>query len=128
MIFRKTWLNISDNTTVKWLQTFHLYKGFKRKSTKIGFFQKGSARVVSPPRIEYKGFKLKFNTKGDICRSLVLRGKFPSKRYDGSVIFFQYNNGVLIKKQQNIKSKYLLGPIEKVLKRKKIKTLFSQIV
>ena len=80
MIFKKTWLNISDNTNVKWLQTFHLYKGFYRKSSKLGFFIKGSARVVEPPRIEYKGFKFKFSKKGDICRSLIIKNKFFLKK------------------------------------------------
>ena len=61
MIFKQTWLSVSDNTNVRWLQVFHLYKGFHRKSTKVGFFIKGSARVIEPPRIEYKGFKFKFN-------------------------------------------------------------------
>ena len=63
MIQKKSWLNVSDNTNVNWLQTFHLYKGFKRGSSPIGFFIKGSARVVEPPRVEYKGFKFKFNNK-----------------------------------------------------------------
>ena len=56
MIFKQTWLEVADNTNVRWLQVFHLYKGFYRKSTKIGFFIKSTARVVEPPRIEYKGF------------------------------------------------------------------------
>lgn len=128
MISRQTWVSVSDNTTVKWLQVFHLYKGFIRKSSPVGFFLKGSARVVSPPRIEYKGFKLKYNTKGDICRGLIIRGTFHSKRLDGAVVFFPVNNIVLIKKQQNIKSKYVLGPVEKTLKRKKFKTFFKSTV
>ena len=59
MIQKKSWLNVSDNTNVNWLQTFHLYKGFKRRSSTIGFFIKASARIVEPPRVEYKGFKFK---------------------------------------------------------------------
>ena len=45
-----------------------MYKGFHRKSTTVSFFAKGSARVVEPPRIEYKGFKYKYSIKGDIAR------------------------------------------------------------
>jgi len=80
MIIKKSWLNIADNTSVKWLQTFHLYKGFNRRRTTIGFFIKGSARSVEPPRVEYKGFKFKFNRKGDICRGLLIRTKYPFKK------------------------------------------------
>ena len=80
MIQKQTWLNVADNTNVVWLQTFHLYKGFHRKSTTLGFFIKGSARIVEPPRIEYKGFKFKFNKKGNICRGLFVRSLFYQKK------------------------------------------------
>jgi large subunit ribosomal protein L14 len=128
MIFKKTWLSISDNTNVNWIQVFHLYKGFHRKRTKLGFFVKGSARSVEPPRLEYKGFKFKFNKKGDICRSIIIRTSLPTKRLDGSVIYFKKNNGVLIRKKQDLKSKYLFGPISSGLNRKKFKTLFKTII
>ena len=125
MIQKKSWLSISDNTNVKWVQTFHLYKGFHRKSTTIGFFIKSSARVVEPPRIEYKGFKFKFNRKGDICRGLIIRTRFNDVKNDGAPIYFKNNNIILIKKKQDLKSKYLYGPVTKQLKRKKFLTLFK---
>lgn len=128
MIFKKTWLNVADNTNVQWVQIFHLYKGFYRKQTTTGFFVKGSARIVEPPRIEYKGFKVKFNKKGDICRGLLIRTKFKNKRYDGSVNYFNENSIILIKKKQEIKSKYLFGPISYILKRKKFLSLFKKII
>ena len=128
MIFKQTWLSISDNTNVRWLQVFHLYKGFHRKSTKIGFFIKGSARVVEPPRVEYKGFKFKFNKKGDICRGLIVRNKYRVKKNDGSAIYFKKNSIILLKKKQDLKSKYLYGPVSLALKRKKFLTLFSSVI
>lgn len=128
MIFKKTWLNVSDGTNVNWLQTFHLYKGFKRKSSKVGFFVKSSARVVTPPRLEYKGFKVKFNKKGDICRSIIIRTKYNLNRPDGSVLFFKNNNSILLKKKQEPKSKYIYGPSSSMLKRKKFSSLFKIII
>jgi large subunit ribosomal protein L14 len=128
MIFKKTWLNVADNTNVEWLQTFHLYKGFLRKSTKIGFFIKGSARVVEPPKIEYKGFKRKFNKKGDICRGLLIRTKYQNKRNDGSITLFKNNSIILLKKKQDVKSKYLFGPVSYTIKRKKFLSLFKIII
>lgn len=125
MIFKQTWLNIADNTNVKWLQIFHLYKGFNRKTSYIGWFVKGSARVVEPPRLEYKGFKFKFNRKGDICRGLIVRTKFRIKRNDNSVLFFPTNSCVLIKKRQDLKSKYFYGPVSKQIRRKKFISLFA---
>lgn len=128
MIFKKTWLSVSDNTNVEWLQIFHLYKGFYRKSTSVGFFVKGSARIVEPPRIEYKGFKVKFNKKGDICRGLVIRSAYRLARPDGSLFLFTKNNTVLLKKKQELKSKYLYGPIPSNVKRKKFLILFKKII
>lgn len=125
MIFKQSWLSVADNTNVRWLQIFHLYKGFYRKSTKIGFFVKGTARVVEPPRIEYKGFKFKYNKKGDICRGLIIRNKYNIRKLDGSSLYFLNNNLILLKKKQDIKSKYLYGPVPYSIKRKKFLSLFS---
>jgi ribosomal protein L14 len=128
MILRLSWLNISDNTNVRWLQVFHLYKGWKRKSTTLGYFVKGSARVVEPPRIEYKGFKFKFSRKGDICRSILTRTSSPLPRLDGSVLYLYSNNGLLIRKKQDLRSKYIFGPIPSTFQRRRFKTLFKRII
>ena len=127
MIFKKTWLNVADNTNVDWLQTFHLYKGFFRKSAATGTFVKGSARVVEPPRIEYKGFKVKFNKKGDICRGLVIRTRYFLYGVDGKLLNFFNNSIILIKKKQELKSKYLFGPISRNIRRKKFILLFKSV-
>lgn len=128
MIFKHTWLSIADNTNVSWLQAFQLYKGFKRKFTKIGFFIKGSAKVVLPPRIEYKGFKFKFNRKGDICRGFIIRVVYPIVRPDGSSTRFKANDIIMLKKRQEPKSKYLHGPTSIFLRRKKFFLLFNHTI
>jgi len=128
MILRQTWLHIADGTTVIWLQAFHLYKGFRRSMSPTGSFIKGSAKSVTPPRVEYKGFKFKYNIKGDICRGIIIRTVYPSHRIDGGSTRFYSNSSVLIKKKQNIKSKYLIGPVTKLLKRQKFKTAFKQLI
>lgn len=80
---------------------------------------------MEPPRIEYKGFKFKFNKKGDICRSLLIRTRFFIFRQDGSAVNFKSNGVVLLKKKQEVKSKYLYGPVSYKLKRKKFINLFK---
>jgi len=64
----------------------------------IRFFIKGSARMVESPRAEYKGFKFKFNKKGNIYRGLVVRTSFPNRSLDGSVNGFYENSIISIKK------------------------------
>lgn len=128
MISKHTWLNVSDNTNVKWLQAFHLYKGFQRKVTYPGLFIKGAAKSVEPPRIEYKGFKMKFNKKGDICRGIIIRTVFKFKKNDNSTLYFPQNSILLIKKKQDFKSKYLFGPIFYLIKRKRLTSVFRYII
>lgn len=128
MIFKQTWLSITDNTNVRWFQVFHLYKGFNRKVTRLGFFVKGSARVVEPPRIEYKGFKFKFNKKGDICRGLIVRCKKNEYRNDGALSLSKTNDTILLKKKQDLKSKYFYGSVSYKIRRKKFLNLFPFII
>jgi len=105
-----------------------LYKGSTKKTLKIGFFLKGSARIVEPPRLEYKGFKYKFNLKGDICRLLFVRANFTKLNLDGSSTRFYNNSGINIRKKQDPKSKFLNGPITRNIKRKKFLTLFKVVI
>jgi len=102
-----------------------LYKGFFRKVTTQSYFVKGSARVVEAPRIEYKGFKYKFNIKGDISRLLIIRHNRSSIYADGSNMKISHNAGITIKKKSNPRSKFLHGPVSKRLQRKKFLTLYT---
>ena len=125
MLQKESWVYVSDNTNIRWLKLFHLYKGFFRKTTKDGFFVKGSARIVEPPRLEYKGFKYRYSVKGDIARALVVRTNKTYRSSDMSTIRFYNNNLIIIKKKQDTRSKYLNGPITKSINRKKFISLFK---
>jgi len=128
MLLRESWIFISDNTNVRWKKIFHLYKGFFRKKTYLGFFIKGSARVVEPPRVEYKGFKYKYFLKGDIVRSLIIRTIYKNFSKDTSTYSFNKNSSFLIKKKQDPRSKFLNGPILKIFNRRKFLTLFLKVL
>ena len=128
MLLKESWVNVTDNTNIRWVKIFQLYKGFNRKSTKEGYFVKGSARVVEPPRLEYKGYRYKYSIKGNISRSLIVRTLKPSVKKDGSYIKFYGNSIIIIKKKQDPKSKYLNGPISKFFGRKKFSLLFKCVI
>jgi ribosomal protein L14 len=128
MLLKESWVYISDNTNVCWVKTFHLYKGFSRKVTKPGLFIKASARIVEPPRLEYKGFKYKYSVKGDITRAWIVRSVFVMKNKDKSTISFSHNTSIIINKKSNLKSKFLNGPLPSVVRVKKLNTLFSPIL
>jgi len=125
MLIKESWINVADGTNIRWLKIFHLYKGFFRKKTTYGFFVKGSAQVVEPPRYEYKGFKYKYSIKGDINRLLVTRVNKTVLVEDGSSKKLDNNSGIVIKKKYNLRSKFMYGPIIKNIYRKKIINLFN---
>jgi ribosomal protein L14 len=128
MLKKESWVFISDSTNIRWSKIFHLYKGFIRKQTRPGFFVKGSARVVEPPRIEYKGFKYKYSVKGDICRIYLIRANYKLFNKSNFQIYFNGSSGFTIKKKQDPKSKFLSGPISRLIKRKKVLSLFKLVI
>lgn len=128
MLCKESWIFITDNTNVKWIKIFHLYKGFNRKVTKESYFVKGSARVVEPPRIEYKGFKYKYKIKGDICRIWICRTNRAIFHNDKRCIKFFENSGLNVNKKANVLSKYINGPIVKSVGQKKLISLFNSVI
>ena len=128
MLQKESWLFVTDNTNVRWIRIFQLYKGFFRKSTKEGLFVKGSSRVVEPPRIEYKGFKYKYKVKGDLCRLWVCRTRCKRVLGDHKVILLRDNSGVNINKKVNIMSKYISGVIVRSQHQKKLLSLFKKSI
>lgn len=128
MLFKESWVYVTDNTNIRWIKLFHLYKGFSRKKSYPGLFVKASSRVVEPPRLEYKGFKYKYSIKGDIVRSWLVRSSYNIKNRDTSTIHFNINSGIIVHKKQNIKSKFLNGPFPIIIKRKKLYSMFKYVV
>lgn len=128
MVQKQSWIFLTDNTNVRWLRVFHLYKGFFRKVTTVGLFVKGSARIVEPPRIEYKGFKYRYKIRGDICRLWLVRSNLQMPRPDKRWSQFKGNAGLNINKKINIMSKYINGPAARALNRKKLLTLFKVVI
>ena len=129
MLLKASWVHVTDNTNIRWVKLFHLYKGFHRKSTTVGFFVKSSARVVEPPRVEYKGFKYKYSIKGDICRLLLVRVSLSNTSKSFFTIKFPVNEGIVIKKKVNPSSRFVQGPACRISsKRRKLLTLFNKTI
>jgi len=127
MLFKESWSSLADGTNVRWLKIFHLYKGFIRKTAYESIFIKGSAQVVEPPQIVYKGTKFKYAVKGDILRSIVIRTIRPSSTKAGLMVKLDSNSLLAIKKKQVPKSRFCYGPVVKnALRRKKFISLFKK--
>lgn len=78
--------------------------------------------------MEYKGFKYKYSLRGNICRSWIIRANYNTCNLDSRTIRFNSNSGILIKKKNNPKSKFLLGPITRSIGRKKLTSLFKVVI
>jgi len=128
MLLKESWASLADGTNVRWLKIFHLYKGFWRRCSHTSLFIKGSAQIVEPPQITYKGTKFKYSIKGDILRCIIIRTKKLSITKSGIIAKTNDNDLLAIKKRCLPKSKYTKGVVIKhALKRKKFLTLFPKI-
>lgn len=78
--------------------------------------------------MEYKGFKYKYNVKGDIVRVLLVRANQQTCNPTQALVRFRVNAGLTIKKKYDLKSKYINGPIARSFNRKKLLSLFKKVV
>lgn len=124
MIFKQTLLNITDSTNIKWLRTFHLYRGFSRKVSYPGFFIKGSARVLRAVGFNKSLSKLKLFKKGAIVKVLLTSSKFRITKLSGTSIIKTTNSGLILKKKFEFRAKYFYGFNNSTIKRKKITAMY----
>lgn len=122
MINKLTILNNTDTSNIGFIKVFHLYGGFYRKKTKIGFYIKGSIRLLKK---KYMKNKVK---KGKIVKMIICSQKFFIKSLDNSVISNYKNKGLYLKKKNLLNSNYIIGPGFKNLNNKKILNYFKNFL
>jgi len=119
MIQKSTILRPADSCGVLKVKTFHLYKGSQGKFAFSGDFLKSSTKEIKPDSL------IKRKSKH---RGIIVRTKYKNTRKDGSNIFFNDNNVVLLKKRLTPKGKTLKGPVSNNIRRKKFLSSFSKII
>ena len=107
---------------------FSIIWGGARRATRLGFFIKGAARVVRPPRLEYRGFKFKIFNRGEIVRLLIGRQCGACRRVGGGAITTTTNAAITLKRRHDVQSQYLRGPTFRQLGRKRLLVLFRYVV
>jgi ribosomal protein L14 len=125
LILKQTWVTLADSGYVRWLKVFQLYGGFCRLKTKVGFYVKGSSRVIVPTPNYYKGFTVKVFKKGSIIRVFLTHQVYNLNYHSTCIVKFPNNTGLPIKKKKIFYSKHLIGPGLSNLKNKKLNSLFS---
>ena len=119
MILKLTNLLITDKTNGVWLKTFHLYKGFFRKFTTVGFVVRGSIRKIKIPSITYKSLKYKAMRVGYSRRTLlVVSNKIYKTKYNFTYKLYS-NCCVIYGKRKNLKTQIGSSLITTQIKQRK---------
>jgi large subunit ribosomal protein L14 len=109
----------ADKCGVLTVNTFHLYKGFSRKSSAFSDYVKVSIRKVKPENPLQKKTKRK---------AIIIRTKKALPIADGTYVKFDYNSVVILKKRLTPEGKEIFGPIVRNFKKRKFLSSFSGII
>lgn len=120
MIQQESILKVADNSGAKIVKCIKVLGGFKKRYANLG-----DIIVVSVQQLRNKSKKTSKVLKGGVFRALVIRTKNQYRRKDGSLFMLQENAVVLINKQGNPIGSRILGPLPKVLKKKKFTKFVS---
>lgn len=119
MIQKSSIIEPADNCGVLKTNVFHVYKGSKGRLAFAGDFLKVSVREITLESEVKKKSKHK---------SILIRTKFFIKKKDSTIIYFEKNALVLLKKRLTPRGKTLSGPISSIIKRKKFVSSFPKTV
>lgn len=120
MIQQESILKVADNSGAKTVKCIKVFGGFKKRYAGLG-----DIIAISVQQLRNKSKNTSKVLKGGVFRALVVRTKKQYKKKDGSVFLLQENAVVLINKQGNPIGTRILGPVPKVLKKKKFMKFVS---
>lgn len=120
MIQEQTILKVADNSGAKTVKCIKVLGGFKKRYARLG-----DIVVVSVCRLRNKSRKISKVLKGGVFQALVIRTKIQHKKKDGSFFRLNENSVILISKQGSPVGTRILGPIPKILKKKKFMKFVS---
>nr|QXV92934.1 ribosomal protein L14 [Nitzschia anatoliensis] len=120
MIQQETILKVADNSGAKTVKCIKVLGGFKKRYAGLG-----DMIVVSVQQLRNKSKSTSKVLKGSVFRALVVQTKKRYKKCDGSVFLLEENSVALINKQGNPIGTRILGPVSKVLKKKKFMKFVS---
>lgn len=120
MIQHQTILKVADNSGAKTVKCIKVLGGFKKRYASLG-----DLIVVSVQQLRNKSKKTSKVLRGGVFRALVIRTKTEYVKKDGSSFALNENSVILINKQGNPVGTRILGPMPKILKKKKFMKFVS---
>lgn len=120
MIQHRTLLKVADNSGAKTVRCIKVLGGFKREFAKLGDFI-----IVSVQKLRNKSKDTSKVKKKEIYRGLIIRTKKKYKTINGLEILFKENAVILVNKQGNPIGTRVIGPLPRLLKKKKFQKFIS---
>jgi len=120
MIQQQTILKVADNSGAKIVKCIKVLGGLKKRYAYLG-----DMIVISVQKLRNKSKKTSKVSKGGVFRALVIRTKTRCSKKDGSSFMLQENSVILISRQGNPIGTRVLGPVPKILKKKKFMKFIS---
>jgi large subunit ribosomal protein L14 len=120
MVQQRTILKVSDNSGAKTVRCIKVLGGFKKKYAELG-----DTIVVSVQQLRNKSKSTSKVKKREVYQALIIRTKTGYTRENGVKQLFSENSVVLINKQGNPVGTRILGPLPRVLIKKKFQKFIS---
>ena len=119
MIFKNNFLIPANKMSISLVKSVHLYGGFFRKFTKVGFFFRGIVKNIVLKKVFLKTYKNK---------NILIRSKFRYFLKDLTYFKYYNNNNLILKKRLTPLSHFLFGSTFFNIKRKKLHMSFKYIL
>lgn len=122
MIQERSILKVADNSGAKIVRCFRVLGGTRRRYARVGDIVVASVQVAEPR----KNVK-----KKDVVKALIVRGRAPMRRSDGSYIRFDENAVILVDAKKEPIATRVFGPMPRELKAlgfDKLMTMAEEIV
>lgn len=122
MIQERSILKVADNSGAKTVRCFRILGGTRRRYARIGDIIVASVQGAEPRKTV---------KKKDIVKALIVRGRQPTRRADGSYVRFDDNAVVLVDDKKEPLATRIFGPMPRELKAKgfdKLMTMAEEIV
>ena len=120
MIQHRSVLKVSDNSGAKTVRCIKVLGGFKKQYAKTG-----DIIVVSIQQLRNKLKKNSKVKKREIYRALIIRTKSRILKKNGIETYFNENSVALLNKQGNPMGTRIIGPLPKLLKKKKFQKFIN---
>jgi large subunit ribosomal protein L14 len=120
MIQPRTILKVSDNSGAKTVRCIKVLGGFQRKFAKLG-----DTIVVSVQKLRNKSKDTSKVKKKEVYRALIIRTRIKHGKKNGLKTSFYENAVVLVNKKGGPVGSRIIGPLPRLLKKKKFQKFVS---